>query len=209
MLTWIIRKTTPSLSRNQNEAFALIVMSSQLSHKRRRQAGTYVGNSGRATSSCVQASVLGLSAGQLFSTFANGTMAQFSATTGAAYAPFVPSTTPGDITTQFSLSNDGTLLWTNDAFFNGGALFCVLPSGQILAIFQQNANPTGCVFIDLTIAQLTTCFNANAAGSGSVVLIGYQGPSGPQGLPGPQASEISIIVYETGQSTFPEIGLPH
>ena len=83
----------------------------------------------------------------------NGTVAQFSATTGDAYDYFAPSTTPGDITTTFSLSNTGTLLWTSPTFFNGNALFCLLPSGIIVAVFEQGAQPTACVFIDLTIAE--------------------------------------------------------
>ena len=86
-------------------------------------------------------------------TFSNGTVAQFSANTGDAYDYFAPSTTPGDITTTFSLSNTGTLLWTNPAFFNGNALFCVLPSGAVVAVFQQGAQPTSCVFIDLSVAE--------------------------------------------------------
>ncbi len=108
---------------------------------------------GRATSSCTQASVLTLDNNQLFATFSNGTVAQFSANTGDTYDYFAPSTTPGDITTTFSLSNTGTLLWTSPDFFNGNALFCVLPSGVVVAVFQQGAQPTSCIFIDLTIAE--------------------------------------------------------
>ena len=103
-----------------------------------------------------------------------------------SYAPLVPSQNPGSITTQFSLSNTGTLLWNNDAFFNGNALFCVLTTGQIIAVFQQGANPTGCVFVDLTIVQLTACQSTDATNTLSVpvVLQGNQGPTGPQGVPG-------------------------
>ena len=108
---------------------------------------------GRATSSCAQASTLTLANNQLWMTYLNGTVAQFSATTGDTYDYFAPSTTPGDITTTFSLSNTGTLLWTSTEFFNGNALFCLLPSGVIIAVFQQGAQPISCVFIDLTIAE--------------------------------------------------------
>ena len=108
---------------------------------------------GRATSSCTQASTLTLANNQLLITYSNGTVAQFSATTGDAYDYFAPSTTPGDITTTFSVSNTGTLLWTNTKFFDGNALFCLLPSGVIVAVFQQGAQPQYCVFIDLTIAE--------------------------------------------------------
>lgn len=58
----------------------------------------------------------------------------------------------GDIRTAFSLSSTGSLLWNNDAFFNGGALFCILPSGDLVAVFVQGAQPESCVFIDLTVS---------------------------------------------------------
>lgn len=86
-------------------------------------------------------------------TYTNGTMAQFSATTGDTYDYFVPSTNPGNITTTFSLSSTGTLLWTSPEFFNGNALFCVLPSGAIVAVFQHGVQPISCIFVDLTIAE--------------------------------------------------------
>lgn len=133
--------------------FTLVIRNSVISARRRRQAGSFMGYNGRATSSCAQASVLSLSNGVLSITYANGTIAQFSANSGDAFDYLIPSTTAGNITTTFSLSNTGTLLWTNSAFFNGGALFCVLPSGIIVAVFQQGTQPTSCVFIDLTIAE--------------------------------------------------------
>ena len=133
--------------------FALMIVAPATSQKRRRQNSSFLGYNGRAASSCTQASVLTLSNGALSATYANGTVASFSANPGDAYDYLVPSTTPGSITTTFSLSNTGTLLWTSDSFFNGGALFCVIPSGIIVAVFQQGAQPTSCVFIDLTIAE--------------------------------------------------------
>ena len=136
---------------------------------------------GRATTSCSQASSLSLTNGQLFITYANGTVAQFSASTGQSYSEFSPSTTPGDLTTTFSLATGGTLLWTNDAFFNGGANFCVLPSGIIIAVLQQGAQPASCVFVALTIVELQACPISSGTGTtgGTANLIqGYQGPSG-------------------------------
>ena len=88
----------------------------------------------------------------LFAHFDNGTVLQYSATPGDPYDPLSPSATPGNITTTFSLSNTGNLLWNSNAFFNGGALFCLLPSGIIIAVFQEFAQPQGCVYIDLTIS---------------------------------------------------------
>ena len=136
-------------------SFTLIIVASELSlsPKRKRQAGAFMSYTGRATSSCAQASILTLANSQLWMTYSNGTVAQFSARTGDAYDYFAPSTNPGDITTTFSLSNTGTLLWTSPSFFNGNALFCVLPSGVLVAVFQQGAQPLSCVFIDLTVAE--------------------------------------------------------
>lgn len=151
------------MTRYSKGNFVLVVVSNKLSPKRRRQAGSYIGYNGRTTSSCAQASTLSLNNGQLFVTFANGTVAQYSANAGDPYDVLMPSTTPGAYTTTFSLSNTGTLLWTNPNVYNGGALFCVLPSGVLLAVFQQGSQPTSCVFIDLTIAEcllyLCLCMN--------------------------------------------------
>lgn len=147
------RRLTASAATYAKGRFALIIVASGLSGKRRRQSGSFVGYNGRATSACAQASTLTLVNGQLFVTYANGTVAQYSANSGDNYDYFQPNTTPGNVTTTFSLSNTGTLLWGNSAFYNGAGLFCVLPSGQILAVFQQNTQPVGCVFIDLTVAE--------------------------------------------------------
>lgn len=119
---------------------------------RRRQNPFYVDYKGRSTASCTQASTYTLYQGQLFVQYANGTTAQFSSSTGAPYSIFAPSVTPGNIVTTFSLSNMGSLLWTNDLFFNGAALFCILPSGDLVAVFVQGSQPESCIFIDLTVA---------------------------------------------------------
>lgn len=172
------------------------------SRNQRRQADSFVGYNGRATSSCTQASYLSLVNGGLSINFADGTSAQYSANQGDAYNFLIPSATPGNITTTFSLSPSGVLLWSNDAFFNGGANFCVLHSGVIVAVFRLGAQPTGCVFIALTVAILSQCFapasasgvSASAGGDTVVVLLpggqgapgatGPLGPSGAQGSPG-------------------------
>ena len=142
-----------SLLPNPPGSFALVVVTSKITRNRRRQAGAFITYDGRATSSCSQASVYSLYNGQLFVQFANGTTEQFSTITGTSYANFTPSATPGDIRTTFSLGNTGSLLWTNNDFFNGGALFCILPSGVLIAVFQQGMAPESCIFIDLTIAE--------------------------------------------------------
>ena len=145
--------TTTGLLKHRGDQFTLRVAANHLSSKRRRQADSFVSYNGRTTTSCTQASILTIYNGQLFITYANGTVAQFSANAGDAYDSFLPSTTPGNTATTFSLSNAGTLLWNNPSFFNGNALFCLLPSGEIIAVFQQGAQPTSCVFIDLTIVE--------------------------------------------------------
>ena len=160
--TYTMRKTTiidrvyssvASSSSVQKEAqFVLIIGNSRLSHNRRQAGGTYLGSNGLLTTSCANASAYSLVNGQLFATTSNGAKLQFSASTGNNYITFVPTANPGDITTTFSLTTTGILLWTNSNFFNGNALFCILPSGEILAIFVQNSQPDGCVFIDLTIS---------------------------------------------------------
>ncbi|MCJ1236531.1 hypothetical protein MMC14_004512 [Varicellaria rhodocarpa] len=102
---------------------------------RRRQAGTYLGTNGQLTSSCSAANTYSLINGQLFVT-TNGTTAQYSSSPGTGYELFVPSTTPGSITTTFSIGVTGALLWTSSTFFNGNALFCILPSGSVVARFD-------------------------------------------------------------------------
>ena len=137
--------------------FVLAIGSAGLSH-RRRQTGTFLGTNGELTSSCAAANTYSLVNGQLFVT-SNGTTEQYSTLPGTGYQSFVPSTTPGSITTTFSLGITGTLLWTSTAFFNGNALFCILSNGAVLAVFAQNAQPQGCIFIQITISDLTSCFN--------------------------------------------------
>jgi len=176
------RKPTTAASTYVRKTFLLVISAFDLSEKRRRQSGPFVGYNGRATSAWTQASTLTLQNGQLFLTYANGTVAQFSASSNNAYDYFLPSVNPGNITTTFSLSNTGTLLWNNVNFYNDAGPFCVLPSGQILAVFQQNTQPASCVFIDLTVAELTSCA---ATSLGTVLVGGAQGPTGPSGASGP------------------------
>ena len=182
------------------DQFALKVVAPNLSPKRRRQAGSFVGYNGRTTTSCTQASVLTIYNGQLFISYANGTVAQFSANAGDAYDNFVPSTTSGSVTTTFSLSQSGTLLWNSPSFFNGNALFCLLPSGTIVAVFQQGAQPTSCDFIDLTIVELAGCVIPSGS-SATLIPPNPSGPSGASGLPGPSGA--SGLPGPSGASGLP------
>ena len=182
MLKLGIQSSTGSAKYLGNQ-FALQVVAPNLSPKRRRQAGSFVGYNGRTTTSCTQASVLTIYNGQLFISYANGTVAQFSANAGDSYDNFVPSTTAGSVTTTFSLSQSETLLWNSPSFFNGNALFCLLPSGMIVAVFQQGAQPTSCDFIDLTIVELAGCIFPSGS-SATLIPPNPSGPSGAQGVPG-------------------------
>ena len=112
----------------------------------------FVGASGISTTSCTDAITYTLVGGQLFAQI-NGTTQQFSADGVSPYQMFVPSSTTSPITTTFSIDRTGTLIWTNGAFYNGNALFCIFSSGVIVVPFQQNAQPSGCVFINLNILQ--------------------------------------------------------
>lgn len=132
--------------------FFLTIRSLQIGGKRRRQAVSFVDYQGRATSNCFEATTYTLYAGQLFAQYANGTIAQFSAFSGEVYTILEPKTTVGDITTTFSQDSKGSLLWTNDAFYNGAARFCIVPSGDLVAVFALDAQPENCIFVDLTVS---------------------------------------------------------
>ena len=132
--------------------FVLSVGDNQPSHERRQTGGSsYLGSNGGLTTSCTTANTYSLQNGQLFATI-NGTVEQYSTSAGVTYAQFLPSASVGTITTTFSLGAKGDLLWSNSAFYNGNALFCILPSGSIIVVFSLGAQPSGCVFIDLTIS---------------------------------------------------------
>lgn len=73
------------------------------------------------------------------------------------YAPFVPSSPAGDISTGFSVTNNGILLWTNDAFFQGQARFCYDGSGNIYAVFAYGAQPAGCTLAEISVVELNGC----------------------------------------------------
>ena len=60
---------------------------------------------------------------------------------GQAYSP-LGGGPEGTINTTFANAN-GVLAWTNPAFPNGEATFCILTSGTIYAVFTGNP-PEGC-----------------------------------------------------------------
>ena len=131
--------------------------------------------------------------GQLFVTN-SGVTQQFSTNTGVAYQAFLPSSSVGNVTTTFSLTAGSALLWTNSSFYAGNAQFCIMPSGVINAVFQYEQEPTGCVFISLTISDITNCVNPQGPTGVSRCYISWWTfstdslcllqPSGPQGIQG-------------------------
>ncbi len=82
-------------------------------------------------------------------------------------------TIPGPITTTFTVSQGGTLSWENNAFFNGEASFCALQNGTIYSVFQQGAQPQGCMFIQLSLFSVSSC-----QGYTFSTVTGPTGPSG-------------------------------
>ncbi|MCJ1392320.1 hypothetical protein MMC18_005187 [Xylographa bjoerkii] len=137
--------------------FTLLVAGLRKSHFRRQSSGgTYLGFNGTLTSSCSSASTYTLSNGQLYEQV-NGATLEFSAANGIGYEYFIPSSVPAAITTSFSLGEGGLLQWINPDFFNGNALFCAFSNGSIIAVFSQDAEPSGCDFIDITIGDISSC----------------------------------------------------
>ncbi|MCJ1436667.1 hypothetical protein MMC27_006048 [Xylographa pallens] len=175
--------------------FTLLIAGRSRSYIRRQNSGgTYLGFNGTLTTSCSSASTYILSNGQLYEQ-TNGTTLEFSAARNIGYEYFVPTASPASITTTFSLGEGGSLQWINDDFFNGNALFCALSDGSIIAVFLQNAEPSGCDFIDITIGDIASCV-PQAGPSGPQGMSGMPGPSGPSGLQG--ASGISGPPGPTG-----------
>ncbi|KAI7375121.1 hypothetical protein KC328_g15627 [Hortaea werneckii] len=144
------------------------------------QSGTYYVNSeGSVTNDCTSSPIYSINAGQLTATV-NGTVYTYSTSPGVPYAQFVPATVPGSITTTFALGGGGVLNWLNDGFYNGQASFCTLSNGTIYAVFQQDLQPPGCLFIQLSLFSVSSC-QALALST----ITGPTGPTGPSGATGP------------------------
>ena len=138
-----------------DSSFVILVMGEQHNHK--RQSGSwYVSVNGTITNDCTTSPIYTISNGQLTATV-NQVVYTYSTSTEVPYALFMPSTIPGTITQSFSLSGSKTLTWTNSAFFNGQASFCALANGTVFAVFQQNAQPDGCLYIQLSLFSISSC----------------------------------------------------
>lgn len=157
-----------------DSSFVLLVMGQN--HNQRRQSGSYyVSANGRITNDCTASPIYTISNGQLTATM-NGVVYTYSTSTGVGYAPFIPSTVPGAITTTFSLAGNSVLNWQNSAFFNGQASFCAISNGTVYAVFQQNSQPNGCLYIQLSLFSVSSCQGISFA-----TITGPPGPQGSQG----------------------------
>ena len=137
--------------------FVLTIKSPRGSKQRREAVTNYIGIHNRITSLCSDAGTFAISNGQLLWILSNGTTLQYSAPANVNFAIFLPTATPGLITTSFSIGRNGVLQWVNPNFFNGNALFCVASDGTLIAVFSDGGNPIGCVFVDLYISDLNVC----------------------------------------------------
>ncbi|KAK5674602.1 hypothetical protein LTS10_012603 [Elasticomyces elasticus] len=122
-----------------------------------RQSGTfYVAANGTMSNDCTLSPIYAVNNGVLTTTV-QGTVYTYSTSPGVTFEMFAPSTIPGPITTTFTLGAGGVLVWTNAEFYNGQAAFCSLANGTIYAVFQQHAQPEGCLYIQLTLFTVSSC----------------------------------------------------
>jgi hypothetical protein len=173
----LFRSTAPSPMPTQaSDTFVLVALRPQQNQK--RQSGSYYVNSdGTITNDCTAAPIYTAKNGVLTATV-NGVVYTYSTSAGVGFAPFVPSTVPGSITTAFKIGANAVLQWQNQAFFNGQASFCALQNGTVYAVFAENAQPQGCLFIQLSLFEVSSCQ--------AISLATITGPPGPMGTTGPQ-----------------------
>ena len=114
----------------------------------RRQGGSSGFVGGDNSTVCTDAAVYSIINGQLYQ---NNQV--YSASPGVAYEVFAPLPTQGNITTTFSVLQDGSLIWTNGAFFNGAAQFCVFENGTLVAVFQDGTSIAGCFYVLLETSE--------------------------------------------------------
>jgi hypothetical protein len=152
-----------------DSTFILFIQSdTRLHHK--RQSGFYMNANGTVSNDCSSAPIYTIKNGVLTATI-NSVVYYYSTGPGVAYAQFVPAQTPGSITTTFSATSGGQLSWFNSQFYNGQAQFCSLSNGTVYAVFQQDAAPSGCMYIQLSLFSVSSC----------AALAMSSGPSGPSG----------------------------
>jgi hypothetical protein len=152
-----------------DSTFILFVRSDTRLHQK-RQSGFYMNANGTISNDCSSAPIYTIKNGVLTATMSN-VIYYYSTNPGVAYAQFVPSQTPGSITTSFTATGGGQLSWFNSQFYNGQAQFCSLSNGTVYAVFQQDSAPSGCMYIQLSLFSVSSC----------AALAMSSGPSGPSG----------------------------
>lgn len=183
-----VDETAPSPRPTQaEEVFVLVAMSRRRNQK--RQSGSYfVSSDGTITNDCTSSPIYTARNGVLTATM-DGVVYTYSTSPGVGVAPFVPSTIPGSITTAFTIGINALLQWQNPEFFNGHASFCALQNGTVYAVFQDGAQPEGCLFISLSLFSVSSCQ--------AISLATITGPPGPPGPSGPAVGSDYTLHYRT------------
>jgi hypothetical protein len=117
---------------------------------------SYVSGNGTISNDCTTTPIYQIRNGSL-TAIINNTPYTYSTNPGVPYQLFVPSETPGSISTTFTLGSAGTLLWWNDQFANGQASFCSMANASIYAVFQADSIPEGCILVELTLFSTSSC----------------------------------------------------
>lgn len=156
-LTTLSWTETTTAIRSETPLPSYFVLTSQQNNHQKRQSGSsYVAPNGTLTQDCANAVQYSLVNGQLVANASDGTIYYFSASPGVAYAPFIPTTVPGNVSTTFSITTAYTLSWRNAAFYNTEASFCSV-NGTVYAVFQRDIYPDGCFFAPLSPAYGPGC----------------------------------------------------
>ena len=113
-------------------------------------------SNGSISNDCTTAPVYRIVNGAL-SVVSNGGTFYYSTSSGVASQKFVSSTLLSPISTNFSIDAAGNIAWLNAAFYGGQAQFCTLSNGDIYAVFQYLAQPSGCVIVQLTLFSASSC----------------------------------------------------
>ncbi|KAK0961381.1 hypothetical protein LTS01_020388 [Friedmanniomyces endolithicus] len=184
---------TPTVAANRSVLTVRMDPGKQSNQRKihQRQSGTfYVSANGTMSNDCTLSPIYAVNSGNLTATV-NGLVYTYSTSPGVAYEMFAPSTIPGSITSTFSLGSTGTLSWLNSGFWNGQANFCTVSNGTIFAVFEQNAQPDGCLYIQLSLFAVSSCQGLTLS-----TITGPPGPTGSQGIQGAQG--VSGAVGATG-----------
>lgn len=134
-------------------SFALTIFVPNAGKINERQTGgsTFVNGQGTSTDSCTNAVMYTLINDHLFFNTSNGAT-QFGAPSNVKYTTFVPQANPGAIITTFSVDAQNNLIWSNVAFYNNFAQWCIRADNTVIPVFvAPNLAPNDCVFIQLSL----------------------------------------------------------